>query len=85
MWTAIIASFVKIIESIFGIWRHKEEVKQKEFEIKNTEEQRIKAEKREDVIQKDNAETIVKTAIDETSTEQQKKEALDEIRRRVAG
>jgi hypothetical protein len=83
MLASIIASIVKIIEHLFGIFKTKEEVKQREFEIKNTEEQRVKAEKREDVHQKDVAEKLVKDSLE--GTDEQKKAALEEIRRRVAG
>lgn len=84
MWAAIFASLAKLLESIFGIWKTKEEVKQREFEIKNTEEQRVKAEKREDVNQKDIAEKLVKDAI-EAKTKEEQDRLLDEIRRRAAG
>ena len=77
------ASILKLIESLFGIWRVKEEVKQKEFEIKNTEEA-IRIEKvKVDTKVKDEAEVLVKNV--KNSKDEARKKYLNEIRKQVGG
>lgn len=83
MWASIFASLLKLVESIFGIWKSKEEIKKKEFEVKNTEEQVRRAELVIESQVKDSAEKLVKDI--STETDNAKKEALlNELRRRVS-
>ena len=84
MWTAIIASLLKLIENFLSIWKTKEEVKKKEFEIKNTEEQVRRAELVIENEVKDEAEKLVKD-ISTEKDEVKKNQMLDKLRERVAG
>ena len=83
MWASILASILKILESIFGSWKTKEEIKKKEFEVKNTEEV-VRIEKiKVDTKVKDQAETLVKNV--KNSKDEARKKYLDEIRKQVGG
>jgi hypothetical protein len=83
MWASILASLLKLIESFVSIWKTKEEVKKKEFEVKNTEEQVRRAELVIESQVKDEAEKLVKDI--STETDNAKKEAfLNDLRRRVS-
>ena len=84
MWGSIIASFLNLIDKLFGIVKIKEEIKQKEFEVKNTQEVIKKAEIIIETKVRDEAEKLVRQA-NEAKTKQAKEEMLDRIRRRVSG
>lgn len=82
MWSTIIATFLSLIDKIFGIVKIKEEVKKKEFEIKNTEEVVKKAEIVIETKTRDEAQKLVREA-NEAKTTEAKNKILDSIRRRV--
>ncbi len=83
MWSSILASILKIFENLFGLRKVKEEIKQKEFEIKNTEEAVRRAELVIEGQVKDEAEKLVKDISTETD-DAKKEQLLNELRRRVS-
>ena len=84
MLSTIIATFLSLIDKIFGIVKIKEEVKKKEFEIKNTEEIIKKAEIVIETKVRDEAQKLVRE-VNEAKTAESKNKMLDSIRRHVGG
>lgn len=77
MWDAIL----KIIGTILGIFKSKEDRKAKQEEIINQKEYKEAKEKLETVKRKDDQERLVQLANSENAAEAQR--ALDEIRKRL--
>lgn len=75
-------SILAIIKSWLSIFVKKKERENMEFEIKNTEEVKKVEEKRQEVVLRDKLEETV--SVIKNGDENQKKLALDELRRRIA-
>lgn len=79
----IIDSIVKLLESLFSFLITKEKQKEKEFDIINSEENKKKFEKSEEIKFRDNTEELL-NKIKNTKSIDEKKILLEEIRRRTS-